>query len=178
MKNFGLVYLTEDASHDAVIELINEEAFGPGRHTRAAARIREQGPHDRALSYICADNGETIASVRMTPVMAGGVKGHLLGPLAVDPAHEGKGIGANLMRAAIFEARRLGHGAILLVGDAPYYERFGFFADKTSTLMMPGPFERARFLALELEDGWLKGAAGLLVACGRKLSLAPVKKAA
>ena len=67
-----LVYLTEDASHDAAIEHINEEAFGPGRHVRAAARIREQGPHDRSLSFICADDGETIASVRMTPVLAGG----------------------------------------------------------------------------------------------------------
>ncbi len=47
------------------------------------------------------------------------------------------------MRAAIGEATRRGHGAILLVGDAPYYERFGFFADKTQHLMMPGPFERA-----------------------------------
>ncbi len=79
MSKHELVYLTEDASHDAVIELINAEAFGPGRHTRAAARIREQGPHDRSLSFICADDGETIASVRMTPVRAGQVNGHMLG---------------------------------------------------------------------------------------------------
>ena len=46
MYKHDLVYLTEDASHDAAIEHINEEAFGPGRHTRAAARIREQGPHE------------------------------------------------------------------------------------------------------------------------------------
>ncbi|MGQ8634660.1 GNAT family N-acetyltransferase, partial [Agrobacterium sp. DKPNP3] len=94
----------------------------------------------------------------------------LLGPLAVDAAHEGKGIGSALMRAAIGEATRRGHGAILLVGDAPYYERFGFFADKTQHLMMPGPFERGRFLALELKSGWLEGAAGMLVAAGRRLS--------
>eukprot|EP01032_Pedospumella_encystans_P004161 gene4161-4927_t len=108
MFHSGLVYLTEDASHDAVIELINEEAFGPGRHTRAAARIREQGPHDRSLSFICADNGETIASVRMTPVLAGGVKGHLLGPLAVRPSHKNLGIGRELVRIAIEAARRKG----------------------------------------------------------------------
>ena len=73
MYKHDLVYLTEDASHDAAIEHINEEAFGPGRFTRAAARIREQGPHDLSLSFICADDGETIASVRMTPVLAGTV---------------------------------------------------------------------------------------------------------
>ena len=51
------------------------------------------------------------------------------------------------------EARRLGHRAILLVGDAPYYQRFGFSAEKTASLAMPGPYERHRFLALELVDG-------------------------
>ena len=94
----------------------------------------------------------------------------LLGPLAVDQAHEGKGIGSALMRAAIGEAKSRGHGAILLVGDAPYYERFGFFADKTQHLVMPGPFARDRFLALELVHGWLEGAAGMVVPSGRKLS--------
>ena len=82
------------------------------------------------------------------------------------------------MRHAIAEARRLGHRAILLVGDAPYYERFGFFAEKARHLVMPGPFERNRFLALELKDGWLDGAAGMLVASGRRLSQASLRKAA
>ncbi|MGO7594110.1 GNAT family N-acetyltransferase, partial [Rhizobium leguminosarum] len=77
-------------SHDAAIEHINEEAFGPGRFTRAAARLREQGPHDLSLSFICTDNGEKIASVRMTPVLAGTVKGHLLGPL-IAPGWRGDG---------------------------------------------------------------------------------------
>ena len=89
---------------------------------------------------------------------------------AVDESHEGKGIGGALMRAALLEARKRGHGAVLLVGDAPYYERFGFFADKTQHLVMPGPFARDRFLALELVHGWLEGAAGMVVASGRKLS--------
>ena len=82
------------------------------------------------------------------------------------------------MRAAILEAKKRGHGAILLVGDAPYYERFGFSAEKTKTLMMPGPFERARFLALELKEGWLEGAAGMLVASGAKMVAARTQKAA
>ena len=93
----------------------------------------------------------------------------LLGPLAVDAAHEGRGIGAALMRAAIAQAQHRGHGAILLVGDAAYYERFGFFAQKTAHLVMPGPFQRERLLALELKSGWLEGAAGMIVASGRKL---------
>ncbi|KQW29013.1 GCN5 family acetyltransferase [Rhizobium sp. Root274] len=152
MKNFGLVYLTEDASHDAVIELINEEAFGPGQHTRAAARIREQGPHDRSLSYICADNGETIASVRMTPVMAGGVKGHLLGPLAVRPSHKNRGIGRELVRIAIESARRKGSEGVILIGDPPYYMPLGFEKVTYKALDFPGPVDPNRVLVVPIGD--------------------------
>ncbi|MGB5799799.1 MAG: N-acetyltransferase, partial [Mesorhizobium sp.] len=69
-------------------------------------------------------------------------------------------------------ARRLGHKAILLVGDAPYYGRFGFSAEKTGSLSMPGPYERHRLLALELAPGALDGAHGTLEATGRKLKAA------
>ena len=93
----------------------------------------------------------------------------LLGPLAVDPALKNAGIGAALMRHAIAEARRLGHRAILLVGDAPYYGRFGFSAEKTGSLAMPGPYERHRLLALELQQGALDGACGVITAAGRRL---------
>jgi predicted N-acetyltransferase YhbS len=150
MSKHDLVYLTEHASHDAVIELINEEAFGPGRHTRAAARIREQGPHDRSLSFICADDGETIASVRMTPVLAGDVKGHLLGPLAVRPSHKNMGIGRELVRIAIEAAKRAGSDAVILIGDPPYYMPLGFEKVAYNALAFPGPVDPARVLVVPL----------------------------
>jgi len=68
------------------------------------------------------------------------------------------------VRRAIRDARRLGYAAILLVGDAPYYGRFGFSAAKTGALSMPGPFERHRLLALELAPGALDGAQGTIAA--------------
>lgn len=152
MYKHDLVYLTEDASHDAAIELINEEAFGPGRHARAAARIREQGPHDRSLSFICADDGETIASVRMTPVLAGPVKGYLLGPLAVRPSHKGKGIGRELVRIAVEAARRKGSEAVILVGDPPYYCPLGFGKVAYGALIFPGPVDPSRVLVVPLAE--------------------------
>ena len=76
---------------------------------------------------------------------------------------------ASLAGHAVAEAGRLGPRAILLVGDAPYYARFGFSAEKTGSLSMPGPYERDRFLGLELVQGALDGAKGVLKAAGRKL---------
>lgn len=150
MQKHELVYLTEDASHDAVIELINDEAFGPARFTKAAQRIREQGPHDRSLSYVCADDGETIASVRMTPVLAGSVKGHMLGPLAVRPSHKSMGIGRELVRIAIEAARRKGSEAVILIGDPPYYMPLGFEKVAYGALDFPGPVDPGRVLVVPL----------------------------
>ncbi|KQW53977.1 MULTISPECIES: N-acetyltransferase [unclassified Ensifer] len=162
MKKHDLVYLTEDASHDAAIEIINEEAFGPGRFARAAARIREQGPHDRSLSFICADNGGTIASVRMTPVMAGSIKGHLLGPLAVRPSHKNMGIGRELVRIAVEAARRKGSQAVILVGDPPYYQPLGFEKVRYAALEFPGPVDPARVLVVPMAEGVHAGLAGVI----------------
>lgn len=152
MNKHELVYLTEDASHDDIIELINAEAFGPGRFTKSSARIREQGPHDRSLSFICADDGETIASVRMTPVRAGGVDGHLLGPLAVRPSHKNMGIGRELVRIAVEAARRKGSEAVILVGDPPYYMPLGFEKVAYNALTFPGPTDPGRILVVPMAE--------------------------
>jgi predicted N-acetyltransferase YhbS len=78
-----------------------------------------------------------------------------------------RGIGSALVRHALAAARRRGYRAVVLVGDAPYYNRFGFSAEMTAALRMPGPFERHRLLAVELVPGALKGARGLLRAPNR-----------
>ena len=150
MHAHDFVYLTEDASHDHAIDIINEEAFGPGRFARAAARIREQGPHDRSLSFVCCDRGEPIASVRMTPVLAGSVRGHLLGPLAVRPSHKNLGIGRELVRIAIEAARTGGSEAVILIGDPPYYMPLGFEKVAWKALAFPGPVDPARVLVVPI----------------------------
>lgn len=166
-------------------ERLLDAAMGVDRRKKSSEKLRRGRVPADGLSLVARDrHSGLIGTVRLWNIHAGitpagaPLPALLLGPLAVSPEHEGKGIGAALMRASITEARRLGHGAVLLVGDAPYYERFGFFADKTQTLMMPGPFERGRFLALELEEGWLKGAAGMLVASGSRVSQTQAKRAA
>ena len=84
----------------------------------------------------------------------------------VDRTLQGKGVGAGLMQVALARAADAGHGAVILVGDPEYYERFGFAADPAAGLVMPGPVERRRFLGLELARGALDGAEGAVVATG------------
>ena len=156
------VFLTEDPSHDCIIELINEEAFGPGRFVRAAERVREQGPHDRSLSFVATDRGDVVGSVRMTPVHAGAVAGHLLGPLAVRPNHKNLGIGRELVRIALDAARRAGSEAVILVGDPPYYGPLGFVPVPHGALAFPGPVDPRRVLAVVFGDGAMARMAGEL----------------
>ena len=167
----------ENAGDVVARERLLDRVMGEARFRKSSEKLRRGRLLAEGLALVARDaDGHVIGTVRLWNVEAGvdadgnPVPALLLGPLAVDCAHEGKGIGGALMRAALTEARDRAHGAVLLVGDPEYYERFGFFAGKAQHLIMPGPFERRRFLALELKDGWLDGAAGILVASGTRLS--------
>lgn len=146
-----VTYLPEDPAHDAEIEHINEEAFGPGRFARAAYKIREGGPHERALSFVAVTDGTVIASVRMTRIAAGEGRGLLLGPLAVRPAYKNLGIGRRLVAMALEAAAEAGAAAVLLVGDEPYYGPLGFKRIPRGQVAMPRPVDLNRILAVEIE---------------------------
>jgi predicted N-acetyltransferase YhbS len=90
----------------------------------------------------------------------------MLGPLAVDPSCRKFGVGTALMNHALAAAKARGHGAVILLGDAPYYARFGFSGRKTGEVSLPGPFERDRLLGLELRGGTLDGASGMIMPTG------------
>jgi predicted N-acetyltransferase YhbS len=155
------------ADHDAR-EALLDRAYGAVRFTKTSQRLREDRLPAAGLSFVATDKGRVVGSVRLWDVSAGpGRPALLLGPLAVSPEHQGKGIGGKLMKQAIATARMRGHGTILLVGDAPYYGRFGFSAEKTGLLWMPGPYRQDRLLALELNAGALDGARGMIGATGR-----------
>ncbi len=147
-------------------ERLLDRAMGEQRALKPSERLRAGRLPARGLALVARDGGAVVGSVRLWHVDAGGRDALLLGPLAVDPARQGAGIGSRLMRAAIARARALGHGAIILVGDPEYYARFGFAAAATAGLTMPGPVDRRRFLALELKPGALIGAAGAVTATG------------
>jgi predicted N-acetyltransferase YhbS len=144
-----------------------DAAMGETRFRKTSERLRAGRLPSQGLALIAEEDGDVVGTVRLWDIDAGrGCASLLLGPLAVAPDRQSAGIGGILMRSAIARAEDLGHGSILLVGDAPYYSRFGFAAEATANLRMPGPYERQRFLARELVPGALAGASGVLKATG------------
>jgi predicted N-acetyltransferase YhbS len=167
----GFAIAVETDADGAAREALLDRVMGPKRKRKSLEKLRRGRIPSPGLAFVARDPAGNVAgTVRLWDVTVGegGPAALLLGPLAVDPSVKGAGIGSALMRHAIAEAPRLGHEAILLVGDAPYYERFGFSAEHTGRLSMPGPYERHRFLALELAEGALGQARGTLKASGRK----------
>jgi predicted N-acetyltransferase YhbS len=155
MTSLPLTIRHELPVDSAAIERLHERAFGPGRFARTAFRLREGVPPDPALSFAAHVGTFLVGSIKVTPVLAGGHPALMLGPLTVDPAFEGRGIGAALMNRSIEAARAAGHDLIVLIGDAPYYARFGFRPIPREQLVLPGPANPERFLALELVAGVL-----------------------
>ncbi|GHC65501.1 GNAT family N-acetyltransferase [Limoniibacter endophyticus] len=149
----AIAYVAETPAHDAEIDLIHHHAFGPGRFTRAASKIRENGPHDRSLSFVTLHQGHVIASVRLVPIGAGKGRGLMLGPLAVCPEFKNLGIGRKLMVIAMEAAKAAGHGVIILVGDPPYYGPFGYVKIPAGQVQMPFPVNPERLLAYEIIPG-------------------------
>lgn len=171
-----ITYLDEASFDVPAREALLDRAFGQSRFMKSSERIRSGRLPAEGLSLVAKDGDRLVGTVRLWHVAAGfgGADALLLGPLAVAEDARGTGVGAALMRIAIGRAQEAGHRAILLVGDEPYYRRFGFSAAPTAGLAMPGPFERHRFLALELEPGVLTGATGILRPTGQVAAVAEV----
>jgi predicted N-acetyltransferase YhbS len=149
-------------------EALLDKAFGRTRFRKTSERLREGRLPAEGLAFTAlSDNGKVIGTVRLWSVIAGSAgPAVLLGPLAVDECARGAGVGSALMQHAINTARVLGHDAVLLVGDASYYGKFGFSVEHTRSLHLPGPVERQRFLGLELTPEALDGAEGLVAGAG------------
>jgi predicted N-acetyltransferase YhbS len=143
----------ERAEDAPLVDALVAESFGPGRYVKSAYRLREGAAPDSRFSFVAVEGGVLRGSVRFWPVMVGAEKVLLLGPLAVESNQRARGIGIALMNKGIEEARAAGFGAIILVGDEPYYGRVGFKRVPHGGMKFPGPVDQSRILALTLRDG-------------------------
>ncbi|MHA1189468.1 MAG: GNAT family N-acetyltransferase [Alphaproteobacteria bacterium] len=156
----------EHSSDEVEISALQMRAFGPGAAARAAFRVREQAPHDLALSFVAMADNSILGSVRLTPIAIGERTGLLLGPLVVTPDHKNQGIGRALVRHSVEVAGAAypadGDEFVILVGDQPYYGPVGFSAEWTADVRLPAPVDKKRLLAVALCAGGAKGLAGLV----------------
>ena len=146
------------------IENLHALAFGPGRFVRTANRMREGVPPVGELCHTGWLEGVLVASIRLTRVAIGAAEGLLLGPIVVHPDYGNRGIGQEIIRNSIAEAQRHGFQWIILVGDAPYYEKVGFQKSPHGKITFPGPVDPDRVMAMELKTGSLANVEGLLLA--------------
>src|SRR5712672_3039709 len=161
----------ERASDVVAREALLDACFGENRLSRTCQRLRDGRAPAEGLALSATARGRLVGTVRLWHVSVGGIPALMLGPLAVEASSRKFGAGAALMDHALAAAKARGHRAVILLGDAPYYARFGFSGARTGELSLPGPFERDRLLGLELSEGALDGAWGMIVPTG-----APVPK--
>jgi predicted N-acetyltransferase YhbS len=155
---------TEQPSDGAAAEALIDRAFGPGRFTKVSERVREFATFAPELSF-CAWRGQRLAGVvRQWRVRVGATPVVFLGPIAVEVEERSGGVGGLLVAQACAAAQAAGETAIVLVGDEPYFAKFGFSAALAKAVSLPGPVDPRRVLAVAFtpDGAALEGAIGAL----------------
>lgn len=140
------------------VEALYDLCFAPGRTALSSYRLRDGVAPVAGLCLLARENGILAGAIRYWPVLVGGARTLLLGPVAVHPTHQGEGLGAFLIQKSMQKARETGWERVLLVGDAPYYRRFGF--TRLDGVEMPPPTNPDRVLGHALQPGAWDGIAG------------------
>lgn len=167
MTPLSLITIRQETPEDEEqIEALGAAAFGPGRYSRAAFRLREGVSSEAELSFVAVLNDELVGSVKLTRIHIGEEQALVLGPLMVDPQFRKLGVGRELMNRSLFEARRQGHRYVVLVGDLAYYRPFGFERIEPGRITFPGPADPLRILGCELVEGAGTAFAGPTQRCG------------
>ncbi len=146
------------------VEYLFDLAFAPGRHALSSYRLREGVEPLAELSFVARDDLDVLAgAIRQWPVRIGDTPALLLGPIAVHPTRQGEGLGGQLIDFAVDAARVAGWEIAVLIGDAPYYRRFGFVPVHAQGITFPPPTNPNRILGLEIMPGALRSVQGQVV---------------
>ncbi len=159
--NFKILH--ERPGDDSLIEPLLDRTFGFDRRHKTVYRLREGVAPIQKLAFVAlASDGGLLGSLRFWPIRIGAAPALLLGPLAVEPALQGAGVGRGLLRHGLTRAKRLGARVCVVVGARAYYAPFGFENAAGHGLILPGPVEPERFQALEIVPGALQDVTGLI----------------
>jgi predicted N-acetyltransferase YhbS len=168
---FALSAATAADTH--AIDHLLDLSFGLSRRTKTSYRLREGATSVPGLSHVVHDPElGLVGTISYWPLAIGaaGTQALLLGPIAVHPHRQNLGIGLMLMRDTLAMAKSIGHRLVLLVGDAPYYERVGFTQVPNDRMLLPGPYDPKRFMYLDLVEGALGDAHGLVLPAHRYIA--------
>jgi predicted N-acetyltransferase YhbS len=138
---------------DPAVTELYDRVFGQGWRHKPCHALRQGRTPMRGAGLIARTGRRLLGAVRFWPTLIGRTPALMLGPLAVDPDARARGLGAELVREGLARACKQGHRAVWLVGDAPYYARFGFERARMGKAAFAGPVDRARFLGVELVPG-------------------------
>lgn len=158
-----MTIIVETSAHEAAVEKLVADAFGPDRFSKTVYRLRDGVAPIPSLSLVMLNGEEVVGTLRFWPILiAGKTPALLLGPLVAAPDRQGQGIGTRLMEEGLARAAAEGHRIVVLVGDEPYYRRFGFSTALARRLKLPGWVDRKRFLVRELVSGAMHGVGGMI----------------
>lgn len=142
---------------------LTARSMGGNWTTKSSHQLRIGREPIKDLSLVAFKDDVLVGTVRLWSITAGtGGDALLLGPLAIEPELQGLGLGQRMLKDVISRAKAAKYGAIILVGDALYYERSGFSSKPTWHLRMPGRYDQNRLLGYELVEGYLDGAEGVI----------------
>lgn len=145
------------------VEFLYDLCFAPGREALSSYRLREGVDPVAGLCLVARDDYNVVAgAIRYWPVVVGKDRhaALLLGPVAVHPTYQGEGLGGLLIRDSLDRAVNTGWARVILVGDAPYYRKFGF--EKSTTMTFPPPTNPDRLLYLPLQPDAFTGVKGMI----------------
>lgn len=146
------------------VEALYDLCFAPGREALSSYRLRDGVSKVADLALLARDaDGILAGAIRYWPVRIGAEQALLLGPVAVHPTRQGEGLGGFLIRESLAVAKTLDWQRVILVGDAPYYSRFGF--ELLPDVVMPPPTNPARVLGFALREGAWDGVSGAVKSC-------------
>ncbi len=163
-----MIITVEQPKHACAIEALLDASFGADRFQKTAYRLRDGIDSIPELNLVAIEHDEhgnevLEGTIRYWPILIGGTTPSLLlGPIAVAGRLQGGGLGSKMIRMSLNKAIAHGYQSVILVGDAPYYERFGFSRALTLGMQMPGPVDMNRLLGLELVEGALDGVTGMI----------------
>ena len=154
---------TETEQDWAAVYKVNESAFETPAEANLVGILRQEAYP--VVSLVAEDNGVAVGHIVFTPVSLSGhpnLKIMGLGPMAVAPEHQRKGIGSALVRAGLERCKQLGFGAAVVLGHPAYYPRFGFVPAKPKGIICELEVPEEAFMVMELREGALVGRGGMV----------------